>query len=98
MLRLRLRQIRWRRVEVAANHGVTAAVVGVADGAMMREMHPRIAEILRRVKQWILGQPRVRRDRQMTRVASEHDFESIGSGASTEAVMQDRDGHSDNHA
>jgi len=34
----------------------------------------------------------------MTRVASEHDFESIRSGASTEAVMQDGDGHSDNHA
>src|SRR6267378_4465997 len=81
ILRFRLAQIRWLGVEAAANHGLTAAVVAVADGAMIREMHPRI-----------------RRDRQMTRVASEHDFESTGSGASTEAVMQDGDGHSDNHA
>jgi hypothetical protein len=34
----------------------------------------------------------------MARVASEHDFESTGSGAGTEAVMQDGGGHSDNHA
>src|ERR1700682_473727 len=98
ILRFRLAQIRWLGVEATANHGLPAAVVGVADGAMIREMQLRIAQILRRGEQGILGQSRIRRDRQMTRVASEHDFESIGSGASTEAVMQDGGGHSDNHA
>src|ERR1700682_1869195 len=98
ILRCRLTQIRWLGVEAASNRGLTAAVVGVTDGAMIREMQLRIAQILRRGEQGILRQPSIRRDRQMTRVASEHDFESIGSGASTEAVMQDGDGHSDNHA
>jgi len=71
------------------------AVVGVADGAMIREMKLRIAQILRRVEQRI----RASRDSKgspVTHVASDHDFEFSGSGASTESVMQERGGHSDN--
>src|SRR6266481_9734053 len=98
VLRFRQTQIRWLGVEAAPNHGLPAAVVGMADGAMIREMQPRIAQILRRDEQRILGQPRAGRGREMTYIASDHDFESIRSGASTEAVMQDGDGHSDNHA
>ena len=91
-------QIRWLGVEATANHGLPAAVVGVADGAMIREMKLRIAQILRRVEQRILGQPCIRRDRQVTHVASDHDFEFSGSGASTESVMQEQCGHSDKDA
>src|SRR6266850_8228217 len=51
VLRFRQTQIRWLGVEATANHGLPAAVVGVADGAMIREMKLRIAQILRRVEQ-----------------------------------------------
>ena len=61
-------------------------------------MKPRIAQILRRVEQGILRQSCMRRDRKMTHVASDHDFEFSGSGASTESVMQERCGHSDKDA
>src|SRR5580700_11727108 len=98
ILRFRLTQIRWLGVEATANHALPAAVVGVADGAMIREMKPRIAQILRRVEHRILGQPRVRRDRQVARIASDHDFELSGTGASTESVMQERGRHSDSEA
>src|SRR5437879_12136070 len=98
ILRFRQAQIRWLGVEATSNHALPAAVVGVADGAMIREMKPRIAQILRRVEQRILRQSRTRRDRKMTQVASDHDFEFSGSGASTESVMQERCGHSDKDA
>ena len=64
----------------------------------IREMKPRIAQILRRVEHRILGQPRIRRDRQVARIASDHDFEFSGSGASTQSVMQERGRHSDSQA
>ena len=57
-LRFRQAQIRWLGIEATSNHGLPAAVVGMADGAMIREMQPRIAQILRRDEQGILGQPR----------------------------------------
>jgi len=98
VLRFRQTQIRWLGVEAAANHGLPAAVVGVADGAMIREMQPRIAQILRRDEQRILGQPRAGRGREMTRIASEHDFEFSGRGARTEAIMEEGSGHRDNQA
>src|SRR5229473_7585361 len=98
ILRFRQAQIRWLGVQATANPGLPAAVVAVADGAMIREMKPRIAQILRRYEHGILGEPRIRRDRQMTHVASHHDFESIGRGVSAEAIMQDRRGDSDNQA
>src|SRR6266513_4385857 len=46
VLRFRQTQIRWLGVEAGANHGLPAAVVGMTDGAMIREMQPRIAQIL----------------------------------------------------
>ena len=70
----------------------------MADGAMIREMQPRIAQILRRDEQRILGQPRAGRGREMTRIASEHDFEFSGRGARTEAIMEEGSGHRDNQA
>src|SRR5437660_8680660 len=98
VLRFRQTQIRWLGVEATANHGLPAAVVAVADGAMIREMQTRIAQVLRRDEQRILGQPRIRRDREMTRVASDHDFEYSGRGARTEAIMQERGDHTDSEA
>ena len=65
---------------------------------MIREMKPCIAHIFCRGEYGILGQPRIRRDRQMTHVASDHDFNFTWRRASAEAIMQDRSGHSDNPA
>ena len=70
----------------------------MTDGAMIREMQPRIAQILRRDEQRILGQPRAGRGREMTRIASDHDFESSGRGARTEAIMEEGSGHRGNQA
>ena len=98
ILRFRQAQIRWLGIEATANHALPAAVVGVADGAMIREMKPRIAQILRRVEHRILGQARIRRDRQVARFASDHDFESSGRGARAEAIMQEGSGDRDNEA
>ena len=98
ILRFRQAQIRWLGVEATPNHGLPAAVVGVADGAMIREMKPRIAQILGRGEQRILGQPRIRRNRQMTHVASDHDFEFSRCDASAESIMQERGRYSHNEA
>jgi len=97
-LRFRQTQIRRFGVEAIANHRPPAAVVAMTDGAMIREMKPRVAQILRRGEQGILGQPRIRRDRELTRIASYHNFESSWRGARAEPIMQERSSHSDNEA
>src|SRR5260370_14623082 len=60
---LRFRQTHIRRfgVEAIANRRLPAAVVAMTDGAMIREMKPRVAQILRRGEQAALGHTRIRR-------------------------------------
>ncbi len=43
ILRFRQTQIRWLGVKATANHRLPAAVVAVADSAMIGKMQPRIA-------------------------------------------------------
>src|SRR5260370_20748450 len=85
-------------VETNPKRGLAAAVVAMADGGMIRELKPLLAQILLRGKYGVLGQPRIRRDRQMTRRACNHDFESIRRGTRTEAIMQERGRHTGKEA
>src|SRR5438876_10431010 len=94
---MRQAQIGRLGIEATANRSLSAAVVVMANGAMIREMKPRIAQVLRRGEHRVLCHARVRGDRQMTRIASDHSFNSRGLGAGAEAIMEQRNGYSDNH-
>src|SRR5260370_16250667 len=72
ILRFRQTQIRWLGVEAIANHSLPAAVIAMTDGAMIREMQPRISQIFRRSKHRVLCQTRIRRDRELTRITPYH--------------------------
>lgn len=47
VLRFRLAEIRRSRVKTASDHRVAAAVVPMADRAVIREVQPRVSHILR---------------------------------------------------
>src|SRR5882724_13001548 len=67
ILRLPQTQVRWLGVEAIADHSLSAPIVSMTDGAMIREVKPRVAHVLCRGKHRILRQPRTRRDRHVAR-------------------------------
>src|ERR1700757_1692460 len=75
ILRFLQTQIWWLGVKTTANHRLSAAVIPMTDGAMIREVKPRIAQILRRSEHGVLRQPRIRRDCHVACLASDHGLE-----------------------
>src|SRR5712664_838973 len=57
LLRFLTAQVRRLGIKIAAYQRVSAAVIGVADGAMIREMQTSVAKILRRLRGGILQLP-----------------------------------------
>ena len=89
ILRLGFAEV-WRLgVHATSHHGVAAAIVAVADGAMVREVKASLAKDLGRRGDGIFCCARVEWPRKAARVAGQCGFQSRRRGARTKAVMQD---------
>src|SRR6266849_280241 len=83
-------QVGWLRIETLANQCVSAAVVGVAGGAMIRKMEARIAQVFSGGGNGILRRARICGERQVARIAGHHGFEMRRRGAGAQAIVEDR--------
>jgi len=81
-------------VQTPPHHGVTTAIVAVADGTMVREVEASLAKDLGRRGDGIFSCARVAWPRKAARVAGQCGFQSGRRGTRTEAVVQDRSGSS----
>jgi len=97
-LRLRQSQV-WRfRVEALADERVAAAAIGMARGAVVGEMQPRLAKIFRGGGDRIVRFTCVCGNGQMPCVARHHRFEMRGCSPSTQAVVENTRGEGGNES
>ena len=87
-MRFCLPQIRRLGIEAPADRRVAAPVVGMAVGAMIREVQPRTAKIFRHGGNGIVRVARARRDRHAPRVARNHCFEMRGRSPGAQAIVE----------
>src|SRR5580698_5554178 len=88
VLRFRKSQVRRPRIKAVADHRVAAAIVAMADGAVVREVQPRVTHVFRRLQHRILRYSRARRDCQTMGTASYRRLQLGGSRTGTEPVMK----------
>src|SRR5215472_12652107 len=87
-LRCRFAQVRGLGIKSASDRRVPAAVVGMANRTVIREVQPRLALNLGRIQHRILCQPRVTWNRQMTRIARNKRFQVCRRGLCAQSVVQ----------
>src|SRR5246127_1565012 len=88
LLRLVSAKIGWLGIQSMAKHGIAAAVVAMADGAVIGEVQTSLALNFRRIGKRIFRVVRTGRGGHFPRGTGNSGFKSAGRGAGAQAVMQ----------
>ncbi len=91
-LRLRQSHVGGFRIEALADERVAAAVIGMARGAMVGKVQPRLAKIFRGGGDGVARFARVCGNGQMPRVARHHRFQMRGRSAGAQPVVENTRG------